>query len=142
VLFPSTHHIPLTPRHHPALMLAVDWPLADVLCRAVLCCAVLCCAVLCCAVLSPPPSPPQSGPNVSGEGINLGPIKEGSSADSYLLPEDLVHLTRRSLFLIIDSDNSNAFSKLQVGGGEGGSTQRNLLAPQTHNTGCCCCCWW
>lgn len=56
----------------------------------------------------------QSGPAVSAEGINLGPIKEGSSADSFLLPEDLVHLTRRSLFLIIDSDNSTAFNKLQV----------------------------
>jgi hypothetical protein len=56
----------------------------------------------------------QSGPAVSSEGINLGPIKEGSSADSFLLPEDLVHLTRRSLFLIIDSDNSTAFHKLQV----------------------------
>jgi hypothetical protein len=56
----------------------------------------------------------QSGPAVSAEGINLGPIKEGSSADSFLLPEDLVHLTRRSLFLIIDSDNSTAFNKLHV----------------------------
>lgn len=55
----------------------------------------------------------QSG-GASSEGINLGPIKEGSSADSFLLPEDLVHLTRRSLFLVIDSDNSTTFSKLQV----------------------------
>lgn len=56
----------------------------------------------------------QTGPNVTSEGINLGPVKEGSTADSFLLPEDLVHLTRRSLFMIIDSDNSTAFSKLQV----------------------------
>lgn len=41
-------------------------------------------------------------------------MKEGSSAESFLLPEDLVHLTRRSLFLVIDSDNSTAFNKLHV----------------------------
>lgn len=69
--------------------------------------------------------PQQSGPAVSSEGINLGPVKDSSSAaasaassaaaDSFLLPEDLVHLTRRSLFLVIDTDNSTGFSKLQVG---------------------------
>jgi hypothetical protein len=64
----------------------------------------------------------QSG-GASSEGIHLGPIKEGSSADSFLLPEDLVHLTRRSLFLIIDSDNSTSFSKLQVRGTGGCSIE-------------------
>jgi hypothetical protein len=67
-------------------------------------------------VCFPPLSAVQSG-GASSEGIHLGPIKEGSSADSFLLPEDLVHLTRRSLFLIIDSDNSTSFSKLQVRAG-------------------------
>lgn len=70
------------------------------------CCSACTIVDVCCCL--------QSGPAVSTEGINLGPIKEGSSADSFLLPEDLVHLTRRSLFLIIDSDNSTAFNKLQV----------------------------
>lgn len=69
----------------------------------------------------------QSGPAVSAEGINLGPIKEGSSADSFLLPEDLVHLTRRSLFLIIDSDNSTAFNKLH--GCEIGQQAFALMSP-------------
>jgi hypothetical protein len=61
----------------------------------------------------------QSGHNVSAEGVNLGPLREaregnGQSGDSYLLPDDLVHLTRRSLFLVIDSDNSTSFARLQV----------------------------
>lgn len=47
-------------------------------------------------------------------------MKEGSSSESFLLPEDLVHLTRRSLFLVIDSDNSTAFNKLHVSGAVGG----------------------
>lgn len=50
-----------------------------------------------------------------GEGVFLGPSKGGSEAtEGYLLPEDLVHLTRRSLFLVVDSDNSSSFARLQV----------------------------
>jgi hypothetical protein len=57
----------------------------------------------------------------AGEGVHLGPVKGSSSSsgvdavDSYLLPEDLLHLTRRSLFLVVDSDNSSSFMRLQVG---------------------------
>jgi hypothetical protein len=36
------------------------------------------------------------------------------AVDSYLLPEDLLHLTRRSLFLVVDSDNSSSFTRMQV----------------------------
>jgi hypothetical protein len=69
----------------------------------------------------------------SGEGTYLGPNKSSmEGADSILLPEDLVHLTRRILFLVVDSDNSSSFMRLQVGmdelqrepftgGGEGGA---------------------
>jgi hypothetical protein len=61
----------------------------------------------------------------AGEGVYLGPVKGSSSSsgvdavDSYLLPEDLLHLTRRSLFLVVDSDNSSSFMRLQVRGVHG-----------------------
>lgn len=68
------------------------------------------------------------GPSASGEGVFLGPAKGGSEgADSCLLPEDLVHLTRRSLFLVIDSDNSNSFMRLH--GAEIGQTCFCLMSP-------------
>ncbi|KAI8464968.1 MAG: protein SCAI [Monoraphidium minutum] len=46
-------------------------------------------------------------------GLNLGPAKALDSADATLTPEDLVHLTRRSLFLVVDADNAAAFLRLQ-----------------------------
>lgn len=73
----------------------------------------------------------------AGDGVHLGTSKGSSAAssqdstDCYLLPEDLVHLTRRSLFIVVDSDNSTAFQRLQVSWGpvavamhEGGSRQQ------------------
>lgn len=83
----------------------------------------------------------QGGPG-SGEGVHLGPVKStGSSVDvtdSYLLPEDLVHLTRRSLFLVVDSDNSTSFTRLQVGrvvAGTAGSS--NALQAAQHTKPSC-----
>lgn len=35
--------------------------------------------------------------------------------DAHLTPEDLVHLTRRTMFLVVDADNAYSFSRLQVG---------------------------
>lgn len=54
----------------------------------------------------------------ASDGIHLGTSKSSNpdSTDCYILPEDLVHLTRRSLFIVVDSDNSTAFQRLQVGG--------------------------
>ncbi|WIA13478.1 hypothetical protein OEZ85_007056 [Tetradesmus obliquus] len=73
------------------------------------------------------------GPN-AGEGVHLGPVKGSSSSsgsveavDSYLLPEDLLHLTRRSLFLVVDSDNSSSFMRLQ--GCEIGQQAFCLMSP-------------
>lgn len=51
--------------------------------------------------------------NNATEGIHLGPSKALDPTDSYLVPEDIVHLTRRTLFLVVDSDNSLAFTRLQ-----------------------------
>lgn len=48
------------------------------------------------------------------DGIHLGPAKSLDATDSFLVPEDLAHLTRRSLFLVVDSDSSSSFMRLQV----------------------------
>ena len=63
------------------------------------------------------------------DGVHLGPSKslEGS-VDCFLTPEDLVHLTRRSLFLVVDSENSNVFMRLQ--GAELGRQAFCLMSPQ------------
>lgn len=63
---------------------------------------------------------------MQAEGVNLGPLRDGGgpSGDGYLLPDDLVHLTRRSLFLVIDSDNSTSFARLQVRGPRGAGAAR------------------
>jgi hypothetical protein len=64
----------------------------------------------------------------SSEGVNLGPSKnQEGSVDSVLTPEDLVHLTRRSLFLVIDADCSPAFMRLH--GQELGRQAFALLSP-------------
>ena len=36
------------------------------------------------------------------------------SSDAYLSPEDLAHLTRRTLFLVVEADNAHTFARLQV----------------------------
>jgi len=63
------------------------------------------------------------------DGVHLGPSKslEGS-VDCFLTPEDLVHLTRRSLFLVVDSENSNVFMRLH--GAELGRQAFCLMSPQ------------
>ncbi|KAI8476092.1 MAG: protein SCAI [Monoraphidium minutum] len=46
-------------------------------------------------------------------GLNLGPAKAQDASDAVLLPEDIAHLTRRSLFLVVDADNAHTFARLQ-----------------------------
>jgi hypothetical protein len=62
------------------------------------------------------------------EGINLGPPRALDAAtDAFLVPEDLVHLTRRTLLLVVEADNAAAFARLQ--GMELGRQAFGLLSP-------------
>lgn len=62
------------------------------------------------------------------EGINLGPPRALDAAtDAFLVPEDLVHLTRRTLLLVVEADNAAAFARLQ--GMELGRQSFGLLSP-------------
>jgi hypothetical protein len=62
------------------------------------------------------------------EGINLGPPRALDAAtDAFLVPEDLVHLTRRTLLLVVEADSASAFMRLQ--GMELGRQSFGLLSP-------------
>jgi len=70
------------------------------------------------------------GRNAAGtlEGINLGPPRALDAAtDAFLVPEDLVHLTRRTLVLVVEADSAAAFLRLQ--GTELGRQAFGLLSP-------------
>ncbi|ONK74137.1 uncharacterized protein A4U43_C03F3150 [Asparagus officinalis] len=62
----------------------------------------------------------------SGSYLCLG--SRGSGGLNNLYPEDLIPFTRRPLFVIIDSDNSQAFKVLH--GAERGETAALLLSPE------------
>ncbi|GBF98142.1 hypothetical protein Rsub_10554 [Raphidocelis subcapitata] len=66
--------------------------------------------------------------HVAGEGgLNLGPAKAQDSADATLMPEDLLHLTRRTLFLVLDADNAANFAP--ISGRELSRTAFCLMSP-------------
>lgn len=76
---------------------------------------------------SPPQDPVCDGQDSSDQGyLYLGP--RGSGGFNILYPEDLIPFTRRPLFIIIDSDNSQAFKVLH--GAERGETAALLLSPE------------
>ncbi|XP_073060757.1 uncharacterized protein [Primulina eburnea] len=64
-------------------------------------------------------------PNYFENYLFLGPSRNGGS--NVLFPGDLIPFTRRPLFLIIDSDNSNAFKVLH--GAERGEPAALFLSP-------------
>lgn len=78
---------------------------------------------------SPPQDPRCDGKDSSdhtGNYVFLG--SRGCGGVSVLYPEDLIPFTRRPLFLVIDSDNSQAFKVLH--GAERGETAVLLLSPE------------
>lgn len=81
--------------------------------------------------MSSPSSSPQDSPTQSSKenrsqgGLWLG--SHGSGGSTYVYPCDLIPLTRRPLFLVVDSNNSHSFKVIH--GAEKGETTAMLLSP-------------